>query len=272
MADGATFRITNPHSGASTSFSGCDITAFGNVGGQLFQIGFLSSLSVTTTRQKGLTYIMGRTDPIGVARGKRASSGTLTAITFDKSMLIAYTVAAMKAYLEANSSIGGANGIIGYTSWYNEPYILERPTIGDTGKYFIDGDIQGYQNTTTENAYLRMQSDLEAGGVGYAGITAQNYENWVNYADQLHPFDIHVIAANENGAKAHFFIYGVEFTSEAIATGINDILIEQPYNFICRGMSRMTPGFGTRWNGNAAQNIASASVGASATGIVNYPY
>lgn len=244
--------LNDPFTGASATFSGCDTIMIGVCDNTWYAMGEMSQLSLSIQREKWPYWVMGRVDPNGIARGKRAISGTLTAVTFDESVLIKYNIACMRKIIDERSNKSAA---IGYTSLYNEPYMhMNDPSTSTVkGKYLMQGvaldtgDVVA--NTVSDLSYYRVQSAVKtqaknASGAGFNAInTGDDYAKWVNYADQLFPFDIVVLSGNETGALANFVIYGVEFTSEALTIGINDHMIEQPYNFIARGWRRIKPGW-----------------------------
>lgn len=54
------------------------------------------------------------------------------------------------------------------------------------------------------------------------------------YADQLPPFNITLMGANEYGAMATKKIFGVEILNEGSGVSIDDIVTEQQYTFVAR--------------------------------------
>jgi hypothetical protein len=59
-------------------------------------------------------------------------------------------------------------------------------------------------------------------------------------ADQLPPFDLTIIFANEYGSLSQMSIYGVEFISDGMTLSIEDLLTEQVLQFIARDIDIMT--------------------------------
>lgn len=57
------------------------------------------------------------------------------------------------------------------------------------------------------------------------------------YADQIPPFDVVLVAANEYGASAKMAIYGVEILNENSGVSIDDIVTEQQYTYIARNIT-----------------------------------
>ena len=66
-----------------TSFSGADMRA--SAGG--LELGTLTGLSFSITREKGPVYVAGNPNPIGVGRGRRGIAGSLTFATLNKAAL-----------------------------------------------------------------------------------------------------------------------------------------------------------------------------------------
>lgn len=252
-------NMNDPYSGASTSFGGCDIIAVGNINGKTFHLASMSSINISVVREKSQVYFMGRADASGIVRGKRALSGQLTAVVFDKDAMLQYSTEMIAASFKKSER---SDNVIGYTSYLNEPFIQSGGEFGaDAGKYFLNGTPDGSQNQLNgiaDLAFERVRRNLNAGGNGFQPITADNYEDWVQYPDQIYPFDLHVIAQNEYGDAANMVIYGIEFTSDAMAMSINDMLIEKPYNFIARGMRRFQRGFGKFQTVASPDNLASS--------------
>ena len=59
-------------------------------------------------------------------------------------------------------------------------------------------------------------------------------------ADMLPPFDIVLTFANENGSMSKMKIYGVNIVDEGGTMSIDDIMVEQTYSFLARGIQPMT--------------------------------
>lgn len=232
--------------GVTTSIGGSDIKCYGIIGNQQFVIGEISSLSVSTVREMSFIHTMGSPDARGIGKGKRGTSGTMTMVSFDRDTLIDYHVAAMKAELSSTGKYG-IGGALGYTSWGSTPITNKYPSPYDGNSlYLVQGEplnFNGLPNLANE----RINQDLSAGGTGFQSITKDNYDSFVQYPDQLYPFDIIVIGANETGASANFAIRGVQFSSDALSISINDQIIEKPLNFLARGVTRLKAGFGDRF-------------------------
>lgn len=56
----------------------------------------------------------------------------------------------------------------------------------------------------------------------------------VFYVDQILPFDIAIVAANEYGQAAQMRLYGCEILNEGSGFSIDDIVIENQMTYVCR--------------------------------------
>lgn len=59
-------------------------------------------------------------------------------------------------------------------------------------------------------------------------------------ADMLPPFDIVVTFANENGSMSKLKIYGVTMIQEGQTMSVDDLIVEQTYQYMARGIQPMT--------------------------------
>lgn len=87
---------------------------------------------------------------------------------------------------------------------------------------------------------------------GYAFYRLQQYQNLINagasnyqimypLADMLPPFDIALTFSNETGKFAKMRIYGVTIVDEGGTMSIEDLVTEQTYTYVARGIQPMTP-------------------------------
>ena len=70
-----------------------------------------------------------------------------------------------------------------------------------------------------------------------SALIEQDMTGWnqnVQYADQLQPFNVTINAANETGAKAHLALIDVEILNEGMGISIEDMAVSQNYTFIAR--------------------------------------
>lgn len=179
-----------------TTFSGADIVAtFGGI-----EIGALSGITFSVTREKAPIYTMGSPNPRSFSRGKRGIAGSLIFTVFDRPAL--YTM------LEKN-----------YTN--NKPmdfYTRAHNTLpGDT------------------NALGRGIPGLQSGN----NWTRDVQKKVPYYADQIPPFDITITFVNEYGNAAVRSIYGVELLNEGSGASMDDIVIEETMTYVARELGPM---------------------------------
>lgn len=172
-------------------------------------IGSTQAVSYAIQREKAPIYVMGRVDPLSFSRGKRGIAGTLITLMLDKHVLLTEPLNDMQ-FVADNDEIFPTNGNLQFA--------------GDT-------------------------ADLEELGVVNfsAGNISDNYtvsNAW--YVDQIPPFDIVVVAANEYGNAASMRIYGVEILNEGSGFSVDDIVIENQMTYVCRTILPWQP-LGT-WN------------------------
>lgn len=61
------------------------------------------------------------------------------------------------------------------------------------------------------------------------------------YSDQILPFDITLVAANEYGQLATMALYGVEILNEGSGLSIDDIVNESQMTFVARSLTHWIP-------------------------------
>jgi len=180
------------------SFSGCDIRAvFGNR-----VIATLQGISWSATREKGPIYTMGSPDPRAFARGKRGIAGSLVFIQFDR-----------HAILEE---------LQGMRFW------ADKDSLKPDGIEISALD-QGSGNSPSANVFEQETS--------FGNVTDPRDDQiaalpW--FADQIPPFDITLVAANEYGSAAVMRIYGVEILNEGSGSSIDDLVMEHQMTYVAR--------------------------------------
>lgn len=184
------------------SFAGVDIHAvFDN---KVF--GELQMVQYSISREKAPVYTMGHADMRTIARGKRTVVGKCVFVVFDRDTL------------------------------------LEHIKDGDRRPYLDKTETAAYNSDNTATA--QQQEAINQGGsyntlggatdVDYTSLTTQADPR---LADQVLPFDITLVAANEYGNISKMMIYGVELMSEAGGVSIDDLVIEKQMDFIARRVS-----------------------------------
>ena len=188
------------------SYGGCDITAI--VDGEI--LGTLQAISYSVSREKGPIYVMGKTDPIAFARGKRAVAGSLIFITLEEQSL--------------RKHIRNSSG-------------------GDKTKFYSNKSEVRYEyQNENSNDFAALFNQAENEPLNYAGDERQLAEAW--YVDQILPFDVNVSAANEVGSVSKMSIYGIDILNEGSGVSVDDLVIEEQYTYLARGMSSLSRVFG----------------------------
>jgi hypothetical protein len=189
------YTPVNKYLNTYTTFSGADIVAtFGGV-----EIGALSGITFSVTREKAPIYTMGSPNPRSFSRGKRGIAGSLIFTVFDRPAL--YTM------LDKNRDNGGQAQQQFFTRAHNA-----MP--GDTNyKYRGIADVNDQGSSVVKK-------------VPY-------------YADQIPPFDITITFVNEYGQAAVRSIYGCELLNEGSGASMDDIVIEETMTYVARELGPM---------------------------------
>jgi hypothetical protein len=191
------YNPVNKYLNTYTTFSGADIVAtFGGV-----EIGALSGITFSVTREKAPIYTMGSPNPRSFSRGKRGIAGSLIFTVFDRPAL--YTM------LDKNYESQDSKQMF-YTRAHNT----------------LPGDTQSVGRGIA--------------GLGTAGNFSKDVVKKVPYyADQIPPFDITVTFVNEYGQAAVRSIYGVELLNEGSGASMDDIVIEETMTYVARELGPM---------------------------------
>ena len=231
-----------------TSYSGVDIRVIINGA----QVGSMQALSYAIQREKAPIYVMGSVDPISYSRGKRGIAGTMISLMMDTHILMSpsftgeyYLGDSDEIFATAVSKEGTrAKGTEAFQNLNNELATGVRLSqLGSTnfeaggGVGLIGSDqqiIEGAAGAAGANAsgpYQRFQTsqayDLDQMGNNYKVAP-------VFYVDQILPFDIAIVAANEYGQSAQMRLYGCEILNEGSGFSIDDIVIENQMTYVCR--------------------------------------
>jgi len=193
-----TNNTINKYLNTYTTFSGADIVAtFGGI-----EIGALSGITFSVTREKAPIYTMGSPNPRSFSRGKRGIAGSLIFTVFDRPAL--YTM------LEKN-----------YTN--NKP---------------MDFYTRAH-NTLPGDANSMGRGIPGIGAEGANNWTRDVQKKVPYYADQIPPFDITITFVNEYGNAAVRSIYGVELLNEGSGASMDDIVIEETMTYVARELGPM---------------------------------
>jgi hypothetical protein len=196
MADNNdTYSAVNKYLNTYTTFSGADIVAtFGGV-----EIGALSGITFSVTREKAPIYTMGSPNPRSFSRGKRGIAGSLIFTVFDRPAL--YTM------LEKNKERS-----------------IEQQFYTRSHNVLPNSELTGGQNHGI--------AVVDRDNIGVKKVTPY-------YADQIPPFDITITFVNEYGQSAVRSIYGVELLNEGSGASMDDIVIEETMTYVARELGPM---------------------------------
>ena len=233
-----------------TSYSGVDIRVVINGA----QVGSMQALSYAIQREKAPIYVMGSVDPISYSRGKRGIAGTMISLMMDTHLLYSasftgeYYMGDSDEYVAkiVSSSKGGGNAdnTSGLSNLNNEiETAVNLTTLGQISS-FTKGGTPGKDETGNRSF---------SGEAGEAGAAFNPYVRSVNnrtyqldnignnyrvapvyYVDQILPFDISIVAANEYGQTAQMRLYGCEILNEGSGFSIDGIVIENQMTYVCR--------------------------------------
>lgn len=231
-----------------TSYSGVDIRVIINGA----QVGSMQALSYAIQREKAPIYVMGSVDPISYSRGKRGIAGTMISLMMDTHILMSpsftgeyYLGDRDEVFAEITEGRGSTRASSAATSTASlnrldnevgSPVELtvgsltddSRVPFGSTRRFF--SGVAGSAGATGSGPYERMVSDTyDLREIGH------NYRvSPVFYVDQILPFDIAIVAANEYGQSAQMRLYGCEILNEGSGFSIDDIVIENQMTYVCR--------------------------------------
>lgn len=221
-----------------TSYSGVDIRVIINGA----QVGSMQALSYAIQREKAPIYVMGSVDPISYSRGKRGIAGTMISLMMDTHILMSPSFTG-EYYLGDsdeifpridNATIDGTNVRGEINRFDNE---VENPvsltTVG--GEYFGSEFVEIGADGGEINIASGFTNRLKREQVYRVDDIGNNYRVApVFYVDQILPFDIAIVAANEYGQSAQMRLYGCEILNEGSGFSIDDIVIENQMTYVCR--------------------------------------
>ena len=221
-----------------TSYSGVDIRVVINGA----QVGSMQALSYAIQREKAPIYVMGSVDPISYSRGKRGIAGTMISLMMDTHLL--YSASFTGEYY-----LGDSDELV-----VKDKENLGNPKNSSPNYNNLNNEINDNLSLATVNS-LRFGSSQASVGPGQTSASigspatqrltretsysltdiGQNYRVApVYYVDQILPFDIAIVAANEYGQSAQMRLYGCEILNEGSGFSIDDIVIENQMTYVCR--------------------------------------
>jgi len=182
---------------AYTSMSGIDLTA---VFGNVV-IGTLQGISYSITREKAPVYTFGSANPRSFSRGKRGIAGSCVFTLFDR--------AALQQVVDDTSGTGAGQ----YYAHEHEPTSAFDPDVA-------------------KNVFA-LYADINASSPKQINTVQRNAE----YADQIMPFDVTLVAQNEYGLSSFMVIVGLEVLNEGGGLSVDDITNEEQMTYVARGKS-----------------------------------
>ena len=223
-----------------TSYSGVDIRIV--INGEY--VGSMQALSYAIQREKAPIYVMGSVDPISYSRGKRGIAGTMISLMMDIHLLYHAAFKDEKALLDSDElMVGTASGDTpGPANNINYNNVENEGAAGDAlisaflvpGSQFTDRDSEG---RLPEG--VRLQSNSNVGGRTDAQFVESDLsKNYIvrkaTYVDQILPFDVVIVAANEYGNRAQMRLFGCEILNEGSGFSIDDMVVENQMTYVCR--------------------------------------
>ena len=177
-----------------TSFSGVDIRAV--IARE--PVGQLQAISYAVQREKAPIYVMGKVDPLSFSRGKRGIAGTIVTLMLDQHVMLETPFSDLKFIADKD-----------------EIY----PNIADLNDASSLADLDSLDPSFTFSA---------------GDLTASYSLSQAWYVDQIPPFDVVIVAANEYGKAATMRIYGIEILNEGSGFSVDDMVIENQMTYVCR--------------------------------------
>lgn len=205
------------------ALSGSDMHAmFGN-----YKFASIQSIRYASTREKGFLYSMGSPSPRATVRGKRSVNGAFIFSMIDR-----------KGLVQAMNDAGGNTGKIFLSS-------DEQANFANAGNNPIATTSKEQRQAFTAGGSVTSQGIVGGGPfqnfVETSVFKSSNFGDTVSayVSDQLLPFDITIVGVPEYGAQyaRRLVIHGVEITTEASGTSIDDLVVEKQQAFIARGIS-----------------------------------
>lgn len=157
---------------------------------------------------------MGSPDPRSFSRGKRGVAGQMIFTQFDRDALLE----------EMRKSYKNAPSVMQYQAF--------RAT-NQSSQEFADA------MRSSENPYGIETWDSIMTRLGYAQGGDFNAESLTDFydpefADQLMPFNISIVMANEFGQRAGMEIYDVQILNEGSGFSVDDVMVSKAYTFVAR--------------------------------------
>lgn len=214
---------TNQTTESFNALSGSDMHCmFGN-----YKFASIQSIRYASTREKGFVYTIGSPSPRATVRGKRSVNGAFIFSMIDR-----------KGLVQAMNDAGGNSGKIFLSS-------DEQANFANAGNKPAATTTKEQRQAFTAGGSITTQGTINgqefSNFVEESVFKSSNFGSEVNayVSDQLLPFDITIVGVPEYGARfaRRLVIHGVEITTEASGTSIDDLVVEKQQTFIARGIS-----------------------------------
>ena len=198
------------------AFSGADMRiVFNNQ-----EVGTVSSLTVTITRDIVPRYVTGDANPRTFAKGRRGIAGTMTFSVFDRDPVLqdvfkGYYYTALENLWKTNE-----DSIMGYK-------VFEAAAGGEV-----------IQRKTSEGLKDGISTIAQDEAREIHRLIGENVT--VKYIDQLPPVDVTLTFANEAGSVSVAALTGVVFLSSGIGWTMGDVDTEMATTFLARDFQPLT--------------------------------
>lgn len=208
------------------SYTGSDIraiyTSYGTNGATPSQkiIGTLSSLTVSIVREVTPKYRMGSSHLTGVARGKRAITGTMSFTIFDRDPLLRDLVA--------------DNELETLSTQYRDFLRKINNSQAEYSQYFSGGRDSSDRTATDASTF---SSDLLK---AISNLRTLVGKQRISYADQLAPFDIAITFVNDQGAASFASLRQIWLVTTGVGLSSHDTEMEQVHSYIARYYDPLT--------------------------------
>lgn len=232
----------------ASTFTGGDIVPYINN----VQVGNLESVTWSSSVETVGVYGMGRRDPYGFTKGKRAIVGSLVFTQLNQHVLLEQVfditgqnrrtlgdiwssgdlgsnVTASKLANSTNVSVVGRYGTsnkgIGTENPSVDPYINNTISMG------LDYNLRGLSPTDFANqlnAQIKWTAQLVAAQI-------------IRYADQLPPFDLTLVGVNKFGDASRAILFGVEISNETSGFSMTDLGNSVGMSFVAAGVEPWRP-------------------------------
>lgn len=214
---------TNTEVQEYTSKSGTEIHAvFDTV-----KFGDLHMVKYAVQRDVANVHVMGRVDPVSLARGKRQTTGACVFTIFQKDRLLeAINKGAKDIFLTNHELVN-----------YGNPKQDVK-----YGKLLTPGS-RRYNTINPDAASALTPLTTEGNTPSIFDINTYGGQTKAALADQVPPFDITLVGISEVDPSStnRMIIHGVQFTSDQGGTSIDDLVLERQLTFLARRISPWTP-------------------------------